>query len=131
MKVQEVLINEKIRYMLIDDNSKPVVPVVKFLKYLDNIGKADNTLKSYCHHLKLFFQFLSQIQKSYKDVTIDLLAEFISWLRNPHQHASVIQINKTKAKRSEKTVNTILTCVLSFYGYLMKLEDYEVYAIVS
>ena len=46
MKVQEVLIDGKKRYLLIDWNNKPVVPVLKYLKYLDNIGKAENTLKS-------------------------------------------------------------------------------------
>lgn len=54
MKVQEVIINEKKRYLLIDKGGFPVIPVAKYIKYLDNIGKAENTLKSYCYHLKLY-----------------------------------------------------------------------------
>ncbi len=125
MKVQEVLIDDKKRYLLIDGNNKPVVPVLKFLKYLDNIGKADNTLKSYCHHLKFYFQFLNEKERGYKDVDLDLLAEFISWLRSPYQSTKVVQFQQTKAKRSERTVNTMLTCVQSFYDYLIRIEDYE------
>ena len=32
MKVQEVQIDGKRRYMLIDENNSPVVPVIKYLK---------------------------------------------------------------------------------------------------
>lgn len=37
MRVQEVILkdNNK-RYMLIDGNGLPVIPVLKYLKYLDN-----------------------------------------------------------------------------------------------
>ena len=125
MKVQEVLIDGKKRYLLIDGNNKPVVPVLKYLKYLDNIGKAENTLKSYCHHLKFYFQFLNEKEKGYKDVDLDLLGEFISWLRSPYQSTKVVQFQQTKAKRSERTINTMLTHVQSFYDYLMRIEDYE------
>ena len=125
MKVQEVLVDDKKRYLLIDEINRPVVPVVKYLKYLDNIGKAENTLKSYCHHLKFYFQFLKEKDRGYKEVDLDLLAEFIAWLRSPYQSTKVIQFEQTKAKRSERTVNTMLTCVQSFYDYLMRIEDYE------
>lgn len=125
MKVQEVLIDGKKRYLLIDGNNKPVIPVLKYLKYLDNIGKAENTLKSYCHHLKFYFQFLNEKEKEYKEVDLDLLGEFISWLRSPYQSTKVVQFQPTKAKRSERTVNTMLTSVQGFYDYLMRIEDYE------
>ncbi|PGS46043.1 tyrosine-type recombinase/integrase [Bacillus sp. AFS041924] len=125
MKVQEVLINGKKRYLLIDGDNKPVVPVLSFLKYLDNIGKAENTLKSYCHYLKFYFQFLDEKEIGYKEVNLDLLAEYISWLRNPCQSTKVVQLQQTKARRSERTVNTMITCVQSFYDYLMRIEDYE------
>lgn len=125
MKVQEVLINDRKRYLLIDGDNKPVGPVLRFLKYLDNIGKAENTLKSYCHYLKFYFQFLNEKEKEYKEVDLNLLAEYVSWLRSPNQSTKVIQFQQTKARRSERTVNTMVTCVQSFYDYLMRIEDYE------
>jgi integrase/recombinase XerD len=59
MKVEKIFINGIPKYMLIDNDNKPVVLVIKYLKYLDNIGKSENTLKSYCYHLKLYFEFLN------------------------------------------------------------------------
>jgi integrase/recombinase XerD len=126
MKVQEIQIDNKKRYVLIDEeNNTPVVPVVKYLKYLDNIGKAENTLRAYCRHLKFYFQFLKEKERGYKDVDLNLLAEFISWLRSPEQSSKVIHLKQIQAKRSERTVNAILTCVQGFYDYLMRSEDYE------
>jgi integrase/recombinase XerD len=125
LKVHEISVGEKTRYVLMDDKNKPVIPVIKFLKYLDNTGKKENTLKSYCYHLKLYFEFLQQVEIEYRSVDINSLANFIAWLRNPLQSTTVIPIATTKSKRSERTVNTILTCVLSFYDYLLRLEDYE------
>ncbi len=107
MKVQEVLIDGKSRYVLIDENNKPVVPVFKYLKYFDNTGRAENTLRSYCRHLKLYFQYLKEKERGHEEVDLDLLAEFISLLRSRYQSIKVIQLKQTKAKRSERTVNTI------------------------
>ncbi len=124
LKVQEVLIHEKKRYLLIDEDGYPVTSVAKYIKYLDNIGKAENTLKSYCYHLKLYFQFLEESGLRYQEVNLDILAQFIGWLRIPDQSAKVIYFEETLAKRSEKTVNTIITCVIGFYDYLTRNEDY-------
>jgi site-specific recombinase XerD len=126
MKVQEIRIDNKTRYVLIDEEKNiPILPVVQYLKYLDNIGKAENTLRAYCRHLKFYFQFLKEKEKGYKDVNLDLLAEFVSWLRNPDQSTKVVHLRQVQAKRSERTVNTILTCVQGFYDYLIRVEDYE------
>ncbi|AKF95865.1 hypothetical protein EX87_19935 (plasmid) [Brevibacillus laterosporus] len=51
MKVQEVRLEDnfgvtKRRYILLNLDNQPIVPVIKYLKYLDNLGKAENTLKS-------------------------------------------------------------------------------------
>ncbi|MFF2287225.1 site-specific integrase [Peribacillus butanolivorans] len=124
MKVLEVLIHEKKRYLLIDNGGYPITSVAKYIKYLDNIGKAENTLKSYCYHLKLYFQFLEEYGLEYQGVNLDILALFISWLRIPDQSTKVIYFEETLAKRSEKTVNTIITCVIGFYDYLTRNEDY-------
>jgi len=71
LKVQEVLIHEKKRYLLIDNGGYPVTSVAKYIKYLDNIGKAENTLKSYCYHLKLYFQFLEECGLEYQEVNLE------------------------------------------------------------
>ncbi|EPR28401.1 Transposase [Geobacillus sp. WSUCF1] len=61
MRVQEVLLeNNNRRYILVDEEGFPVIPVVKYLKYLDTTGKSRNTLKTYCYALKQYFVFLQE-----------------------------------------------------------------------
>lgn len=55
----------KIRYMLIDHNNEPVRPVLHYLKFKDNSGASRNTLRSFSYHLKLFYEFLEQINKEF------------------------------------------------------------------
>lgn len=54
MRVQEVKLDEnKRRYLLLDSDGIPVMPVAKYLKYLDNTGKSSNTQKAVFDKLKL------------------------------------------------------------------------------
>jgi integrase/recombinase XerD len=129
LKVHEVLVNsnggQQTRYILVDGGGQPVIPVIKYLKYLDNLAKAPNTLRSYCYHLKLYFEFLSENGISYDSIGIDDLSKFIGWLRSSHKSTKVTPIQPTQSARSERTINTILTCVLSFYDYLDRQKHYE------
>lgn len=125
MKVQEVIVNDKTRYMLLDDNLEPVQPVLRFLRYLDNVGKAQNTLKTYCFHLRFYFEFLQQSVKSYLDVDLELLGTYVGWLRNPYSSDKVIGITEIQAKRSERTTNSMLNCIVCFYEYLYRFEEFN------
>nr|WP_018780440.1 hypothetical protein [Bacillus pseudomycoides] len=44
----------------------PLVPVMKYLKYLDAAEKSSNTLKTYCYALKQFFDYFWEVKKDYK-----------------------------------------------------------------
>ena len=54
-----------IRYYLADENGAPVIPVMKFIKFKDNIGYARNTLRMYCIHLKQYFMYLEERGKKF------------------------------------------------------------------
>lgn len=126
MKVQEVkLDNNKRRYLLVYDNGLPIIPVAKYLKYIDNSKKSFNTQKTYCYSLKLYFEYLEQIDIDYKNVNINILSDFVGWLRNPYESDKVVNIKPTKAKRTEKTVNLIITVVTNFYDYLYRTEEID------
>lgn len=126
MKVQEVkLDNNKRRYLLVYDNGLPIIPVAKYLKYIDNSEKSFNTQKTYCYSLKLYFEYLEQIDIDYKNVNINILSDFVGWLRNPYESDKVVNIKPTKAKRTEKTVNLIITVVTNFYDYLYRTEEID------
>ncbi|MFC3882397.1 tyrosine-type recombinase/integrase [Bacillus songklensis] len=126
MKVQEVLLDgNKKRYMLLDDGGIPVVPVMKYLKYLDATGKSSNTQKTYCYSLKHYFEYLEDVDKDFKEVTIRELAEFVGWSRNPYGSIKVTSLQQTRMKRTEKSVNLIITVVTSFYDYLYQNQEIQ------
>lgn len=100
--------------MLVDYNGVPIMSVAGYLKYIDNSGKSFNTQKTYCYSLKLYFEYLKEIDFDYRNVNINILSDFVGWLRNPYESNKVVNIKLTKAKRTEKTVN--LTIIKSIYS---------------
>ena len=52
--------DNKERYMLFNSDDNSIDVVNKYLKYKDSYGSARNTLKTYCYHLKLYFEYLEQ-----------------------------------------------------------------------
>jgi integrase/recombinase XerD len=73
----------------LDEVGFPVVPVMKYLKYLDQTGKSNNTLKTYCYALKQYFIYLEERKIDYKEVGVKDLADFVGWLRNPFESGKV------------------------------------------
>ncbi|EGD50804.1 hypothetical protein TheetDRAFT_2408 [Thermoanaerobacter ethanolicus JW 200] len=64
MRVEEIVIlGGQKRYLLVDDDGEPVESVYRFLKFKDNAGKARNTLRAYCYHLKEFLSFFNKRQR--------------------------------------------------------------------
>ena len=47
-----------------------MIPVLKYLKYLDKTGKSRNTQKTYCYALKQYFVYLQETEKDYKHIKI-------------------------------------------------------------
>lgn len=126
MKVQEVkLDNNQRRYLLVDDSGLPIIPVAKYLKYIDNSEKSFNTQKTYCYSLKLYFEYLQEIDIDYRNVNINILSDFVGWLRNPYENNKVVNLKPTKSKRTEKTVNLTITVVTNFYDYLYRTEEID------
>ncbi|GFP75368.1 tyrosine-type recombinase/integrase [Clostridium fungisolvens] len=124
MRVQEIkLDNNQRRYLLVDDKGLPIIPVAKYLKYIDNSEKSFNTQKTYCYSLKLYFEYLQEINVDYRNVNLNILSDFVGWLRNPYESNKVFNIKPTKAKRTEKTVNLTITVVTNFYDYLYRTEE--------
>jgi integrase/recombinase XerD len=127
MKVEVAIRNDgKKRYVLVDDKGNIVIPVIRFIKYRDNIGGARNTLRAYTYHLKLYFEFLEQSNIDYLDVNIDAMASFIGWLQKPDSSLKVRYLNIQESKRNNRTINTIINTVLIFYDYLMQHEEYQI-----
>ncbi len=123
IRVQKVILSSgEERWVVLDESGELVVPIMKFIKYKDALGKAPNTLKTYCYHLKLFWAFLSEKNKHYKEGDLNLLAEFIGWLRRGSNASNTVYLAKGKksievAKRTESSINSILNCIVEFYDF--------------
>lgn len=126
MEVVKVKTEEgKERYFVADDNGLPIEVILKFIRFKDNTNHARNTLRMYCQHLKLYFEYLQQRELDFQDITIDDLALFVNWLQNPYKSLKVIPVHQTDQARSPRTINIILNAVLSFYDYILRHEEYS------
>ncbi len=81
MEVVKVKTEEgKERYFVVDVDGLPVEPILRFIRFKDNINYARNSLRMYCQHLKLYFEYLKENNLDFQKVTIDDLSLFVNWL---------------------------------------------------
>lgn len=126
MEVVKVRTNEgKERYFVADDDGLPIEPILKFIRFKDNTNYARNTLRMYCQHLKLYFEYLQEHNLDFQKVTIDDLSLFVNWLQNPYKSLKVIPVTSVDVARSSRTVNIIVDAVLMFYDYILRHEGYS------
>lgn len=124
MYVQKVKLpdSNKKTWYVIKDNYLPVVPIKKYLDFLDIINYSPNTIRSYAYHLKIYWEFLKKEDLKWKKVGLEELVDFVTWLRNSKD--KIVSINRRdKAKRKASTINTILTCIYSFYDYHAEINN--------
>jgi integrase/recombinase XerD len=114
--------NER-RYAVIDERGALVEPVMRYLKYLDRLGAARNTLHSYATVLKLYWEFLSQEQLDWQQITLDDLARFVLWLKLPTGSLKILPAHPVPQARSNRTINHALTTVTGFYDYHWRMEE--------
>ena len=117
MRVQRVRLpeNEKISWLVLGDDYLPIEPIQEFINYLNNLERSPNTVRSYAYHLKLYWQYLAESKLNWDEINITELAEFITWLRSPT--GNIISLQEVEAKRTEATVNAILTSVCMLYDF--------------
>ncbi|MCB2291308.1 tyrosine-type recombinase/integrase [Clostridium sp. CS001] len=126
MEVVKVRTEEgKERYFVANDDGLPIESILKFIRFKDNTNYARNTLRMYCQHLKLYFEYLQQRELDFQKVTIDDLALFVNWLQNPYKSLKVIPKDQVDEVRSPRTINAIVNTVLAFYDYILRHEEYS------
>lgn len=115
----------EINYLVLDDNFLPVKPISKFIKHMKNINRSPNTIKSYIQGLKYWWEYLSVKDiNDWTDISLDILSDFIHFLRFPLESKGVFKINNTeenKSARSDITINSYLSAISSFYDFYDKL----------
>jgi len=115
--------SSQVSWLVIGDDYLPIEPVQSYLKYLESLERSPNTIQSYANHLKLFWEFLQASHLDWKVVTLEDLANFIHWLRCPE--AGVMPLQTQQARRTERTINTILAAICGFYEFQERLGAIE------
>jgi site-specific recombinase XerD len=117
VKVQKGTLLDSSRsvWIVLDDDYLPIEPIGKYLHYLDSVGRSPNTIQTYAHNLKLFWEFLRDLKIDWRSINLEELSNFIHWLRNPN--SSVISVQPQVSKRCEKTINHCLTTISGFYEF--------------
>jgi integrase/recombinase XerD len=114
------------RYVVIDDEGMLVEPIVRYLKYLDRIGAARNTLHSYATILKQYWEYLSQQQLDWQQITLDDLAQFVLWLKLPTGSLRILPAQPVPQARSNRTINHALAVLSSFYDYHWRMDELSI-----
>jgi len=115
------------RYVLLDEEGQLVIPAVRYLKHLDQRGYARNTLRSYAHMLKLYFEYVQQRRLDYRNPTLDDIGLFVHWLKLPSGTMKVLPAQPIDQARANRTINHALTVVSGLYDYLWRIEDVHVH----
>lgn len=102
-------------WLILDENYQMVEPIQRYLTYL-SCNKSPNTVEAYGYDLKAWWQFLHLKNLDWRNVQLSDLSDFAYWLR-VGDTKNVTSIQSILAKRSERTVNRILTGVMTFYEY--------------
>lgn len=125
VKVQRVRLPEsqEIRWLVLGDDFLPIRPIQEFLTYLENLERSPNTIRSYAHHLRLYWQYVQEKHLDWTTIGLSELAEFVHWLRQPE--AALISLHPQEARRSEATINVILAAICTFYDYQERLEAHQ------
>jgi integrase/recombinase XerD len=104
------------RLYLVDKECEFILPAKRYLDYLAVLERSPHTLENYCRHLCLYFTFLEQAHLDWLHVAPDDLVSFVQWLRDPQRQVGTLSVHSTSSL-SERSVNTIVTAVSSFYRY--------------
>jgi len=117
MRVQKIRLNDhQFSWLVLNDEGLPIKPIAAFFHYLNNIDKSPLTVRAYAYHLKLYWEYLQVHALDWQSITLDNLAGFVGWLREPVCSSNVISINEDLARRTS-TINSILGSLTSFYRY--------------
>jgi site-specific recombinase XerD len=111
----------KLVWVLLGEDYAPIEPIQRYLNHLVNLERSPNTVQSYVHYLKVYWEWLTNQHIDWRNVSLENLSEFMHWLRVGD--AKVVSMQPVKAIRSEKTVNHAMTAVHTFYEFHLHLGN--------
>lgn len=117
----------RVTFTIIDDNFIPFSPADEYLRFLENTGKSPLTVRSYAYHLRVFLDYCDSKKILWREIKTAHLAEYLQYLQVPQKTGfgeNVISFPADQtARRTERTINVMLSSVISFYEYHAKLSN--------
>jgi integrase/recombinase XerD len=113
----------RVRYVVVDGDGALVESITRYLLYLDDSGKARNTLRVYGQGLAHYFAFLTEVDLDYHSAGVRSRASFVAWLKRSKQVHDLQLGRSISQARSNATINLYLTAVSGFYDYLFRTEQ--------
>ncbi|MBU3061934.1 site-specific integrase [Nocardia sp. NEAU-G5] len=97
----------------------PVEPIERYLAYMTDIERSPNTIKAYAHDLKDWFVYLDIRGLDWREVRLEDLGEFVSWLRLPPagRAGGVAVLPSAQHHCSAVTINRKLSAVGGLYTF--------------
>lgn len=85
MRVQRVVLPEGqgVSWTVLGADHTPIEPIESWLSHLSNVGRSPNTQKAYATDVRDCFLFLDQRQIGLREPSVELLGEWVAWLRFP------------------------------------------------
>ena len=68
-------------WLVLGEDCLPIQPVDEFLTFHDVTGSSPNTIRSYAHHLKLYWKYLTEAELDWRAATLQHVIDFVAWLR--------------------------------------------------
>jgi integrase len=118
MKVQKAIAegSNQIQWLVIGKDYLPIKPIQQYFRFLESRDKSPLTLRTYAHHLKLYWEYLNHTNTDWDKANIDTIGNFIIYLKDGNAD-NIINIEAKESSRSARSINQIITAVYSFYDY--------------
>jgi integrase/recombinase XerD len=74
---------DALSYTVLGPDGLPVEAVEVFLAHLAALGRSPNTVSAYAHDLRDFVEWLEQVGRDFRTLTLEALTEFFGWVARP------------------------------------------------
>src|SRR6266508_2545235 len=72
-----------VSFTVVGADGLPVEAVEVFLAHLSAVGRSPNTVGAYAHDLRDFVEWLGQVGRDFRALSLEELTEFFAWVARP------------------------------------------------
>ena len=121
MQVQRVVmpVSGAESWTVLGDDDVPVGPVERYLAYLTDVERSPNTVRAYAYDLKDYWQFLACRGLDWRQVRLEDIGDYVTWLRLPPagRDGAVAVLPSARGHVTASTVNRKLSALAAFYQH--------------